>query len=1484
MSDSESEVTIQNQPEPDKNSAEKSASQTTPTQATVNSEHFEILMNNISHMAKHSNMDPKSSTPGFSIDSFAGLPTEDANLWLDKFDAWIAFHGWNKENEKIASAMRLKLEGGALSWFNGLPNSVKRNSDTLFTKFKEHFSGLHPTWMLEQHLYERCMLPSESLEVYISDIEKRCSRLCKTDRETTTAFIRGLPGSLRVFVIQRDPKYFKDAVQSARLAQESMAGLTSTFEYGASNSVLNKLSDQEKAIKDLKDTISAMQISNPRINKSEYKVECQLCTKTGHSAKDCRSYSIQEKSAWTLCKRVSRILYGKLKKPNNSGRLVRPEGLIDPPSPIVSDSLCTVNAASLINNYIKISIDKYDTFALIDTGADISVANPSLIGKLRNIGVRVNIDKSDKDSILIANNEKVKIIGVISVNIVVGKENAHVRFYLVPGLEPNIILGIDFLKSKGAVIDFVNRKVTFDPRRQLVAQTDVTVPPMSEKLIVAKIKGTPLPDLILGISTESPVLASHSLLAAKSLSEVRNGTVAHGLCNLTDKPITIKKNSNVGKFVCLSNKDKVFVVNESKTSASVQNTPIEDEGAVMNEILSHIGHDLNDKERDQMVNLLESYSNVFVNGGKLGNCDILQHEISMPCDQKPIRQRPYKIGNKQKQILENMIEDMLKQDIIEPSTSPWAAPCLLVAKKNNSEYRFVVDYRKINSITEQDAHPLLTTDDALESLGATQPSYFSCLDLRSGFYQTQISPKSRPYTAWRCHLGLFQFKRLPMGLKNSPQMFQRLMETVLRGMTFKFCLIYLDDIIVFSKTFNEHIEHLRDVFVKLRDAGLKLHPQKCSFAQREINYLGHKVSNEGIAPDKSKIDAITQYPVPRKLKDLRAFLGLSGYYRKFVQNYAKIAAPLYALTKKNCEFLNTKESSNPIFSPPVRKIACQSVKQCRDIHINADNLFSTTEIKSEQRADNNYKDIIDYLETGRLPKDKDKHRKVLVLQPFYFLHDDILYHVDKRSKRGQRDLNANIQLAIPRKMVPTILAETHNSLFSGHLGISRTIRRTQRLYFWPLMNSDIENWIKSCELCSERKQPSNPVRAQLSSMPLASMPFERVSTDIMGPLPVSGPSKYQYVLVFICYFTKYVEFIPLSDIRASTVAKAFIENVLCRHGSPSFLHSDRGSNYLSNIVRETCKLFEITKTHTTSYHPQCNGQSERMMRSVKDMLSKYLDDNKNWHNFLPFIQFAYNTAPSVDTTDYSPFFLVYGRHPKNPIDSNLPNLDVNKTAQEYVTTLLEELEIARKIAKELIEIRKAEMLKKANKNRDNPNFNVGDIVYLYKPVLVAGIGRKLNRPWIGPYYISQKLSEIHVKLRRKSDGKLLKNRVHINRLKRGYVWTNEPYDITPPLNEDAVEPAIISVDETPADFISEEVQPNLSQSQDNATQNSNSDNAVFSVEKILRKKRIKGKWKYRVKWVGFDSKDNSWVDFGDLNLECQKYVTDMHNKIPSVRR
>ena len=155
-----------------------------------------------------------------------------------------------------------------------------------------------------------------------------------------------------------------------------------------------------------------------------------------------------------------------------------------------------------------------------------------------------------------------------------------------------------------------------------------------------------------------------------------------------------------------------------------------------------------------------------------------------------------------------------------------------------------------------DAHPFPTTEEALESLGTTSPAYFSCLDLQSGFYQLEIDTLSRPLTAWRCHLGLLQYKRLPMGLKNSPLTFQRVMEAVLRGLNWKCSLVYLDDVIVFSKTFQDHLSHLQQVFERLRAAGLKLHPSKCSLAKREIRYL---VNSEGISPDPDKVTAIVTY-------------------------------------------------------------------------------------------------------------------------------------------------------------------------------------------------------------------------------------------------------------------------------------------------------------------------------------------------------------------------------------------------------------------------------------------------------------------------------------------------------------------------------------------------------------------------------------------------------------------------------------------------
>ncbi|CAC5391937.1 unnamed protein product [Mytilus coruscus] len=231
----------------------------------------------------------------------------------------------------------------------------------------------------------------------------------------------------------------------------------------------------------------------------------------------------------------------------------------------------------------------------------------------------------------------------------------------------------------------------------------------------------------------------------------------------------------------------------------------------------------------------------------------------------------------------------------------------------------------------------------------------------------------------------------------------------------------------------------------------------------------------------------------------------------------------------------------------------------------------------------------------------------------------LLHFLNPKYKRHCKDTEISIQVAVPRKLVPVVLKETHDGLLSGHLGINRTIQRTQQSFFWPSIGSDVADWVKSCELCSQRKRPQKSTKSPITSTPITSQPFERISTDILGPVSNSGKSKNQYILVFICYLSKYVELIPLSDIKAATIATAFLHNVVCRHGTPLFLHSDRGLNYLSNIVKETCKLLDIKKTQTTSYRPQCNGQNERMMSTIKDMLSKYIEDNSDWDRYIPFI-------------------------------------------------------------------------------------------------------------------------------------------------------------------------------------------------------------------------------------------------------------------------
>ena len=248
---------------------------------------------------------------------------------------------------------------------------------------------------------------------------------------------------------------------------------------------------------------------------------------------------------------------------------------------------------------------------------------------------------------------------------------------------------------------------------------------------------------------------------------------------------------------------------------------------------------------------------------------------------------------------------MQQKDVIEPSSSPWASPIVLVKKRDGST-RFCVDYRKLNKVTRKDAYPLPRIDDTLNTLAGAQ--WFSTLDLVSGYWQVEVDPNDRPKTAFCTTEGLFQFKVMPFGLCNAPATFQRLMDLVLAGLQWSHCLVYLDNVIVIGRSFTEHLQNLQAVFKRLRQAGLKLKPSKCSLLQQEVQYLGHIVNREGISVDPGKVEKVLTWPVPQNVQEVRQFLGFCSYYRRFIQNFADIARPLHRMTEKNAKFKWTHEA------------------------------------------------------------------------------------------------------------------------------------------------------------------------------------------------------------------------------------------------------------------------------------------------------------------------------------------------------------------------------------------------------------------------------------------------------------------------------------------------------------------------------------------------------------------------------------------------
>lgn len=494
---------------------------------------------------------------------------------------------------------------------------------------------------------------------------------------------------------------------------------------------------------------------------------------------------------------------------------------------------------------------------------------------------------------------KTRTEGTIDITLELGAQSWVQTFHVLPhgsGAPDTPIIGLSFLEPLGAIVNLTkgtlsltvngqdvhipfekdSRGVTLRVPRRCQYKCEVPTSELTERVVL-------------------PTMLAPQVLLARSVVTPKNGMVTVLIANATDQDVEI--NDFVLDTEPLS--DYEIVTKRGSVRWKTLQKRLK---------LSH----LTPTEKALIEPLCKKYRDIFfMEGDRLTTTPIAKQHIRVKPGTEPVYKKPFRNPVHQKCLIQEHIAKLRQQRVVEPCISPWNSPLVLVPKKNpgpdgKRQYRVCIDYRGLNAVIEQDRFPLPNIQDLLDQL--SQARYFTCMDLSQGYFQVELDAKSRPLTAFIGPDGEhLQMTRMPMGLSTSPAAFSRIMCMALTGLRGVACLVYLDDLIVYSQSFSEHLRNLADVFQRLREANLKIHPDKTHFLQKSVVFLGYKVSEKGIQVDPTKFEAIRTYPPPTTKKEVQRFYGFANFYRQFIKNFAALAMPLSNLTKKNVPFVWTEE-------------------------------------------------------------------------------------------------------------------------------------------------------------------------------------------------------------------------------------------------------------------------------------------------------------------------------------------------------------------------------------------------------------------------------------------------------------------------------------------------------------------------------------------------------------------------------------------------